>query len=335
MTARWEDVNARCRGLGTHLLGRMEFAAVEGAPEWRALPRLLQPYLGAAEPPATPRELDRALVQRYGAALAVVERWLGPRRRLLRVVWEDEERRTLRALLRGAAEGASVERRLEGAIVTARMPRRLLLRLAGARTTADGLALAAGAGLPLAVAAERVRVGPGAAGLLELELALGRAWATRAIAGAKGGGRRLRAWVAETIDAENVLALSVADSWAGELDPREAWLPGGRLLGEKQFTEVAGAADAAARGDLLQRVFRRGPIRAALDAAEDAADLERHLLERRAAAAGVAARREPLAPWPTCWFLLRSRLEVQRLRRASWALVFGAGVPTAGAAVAG
>lgn len=334
MSARWEDVNARCRGLGTHLLGRAEFAAVEAAPEWRALPRLLQSHLDDAEPPATPRELDAALLRRYGTALAVVERWLGPRRRLLRVVWEDEERRTLRALLRGAAEGASVERRLEGAVPTARLPRRLLHRLAESRTTADGLALAAGSGLPLAVAVERIKVGPGAAGMLELEAALSRAWATRAVAGAKGGGRRLRAWVAEAIDAENLLALSVTGSWAGELPPAEAWLPGGRWLGEKPFTEIAGAADDPAREELLRKAIRRGPLRAALDAAAGPAELEQRILERRTASAGVGARREPLGPWPTFSFLLRARLELQRVRRASWALAFGAGVPVASQAVA-
>jgi len=329
VTARWEDVNARCRGLGTHLLGPVDFVAIEAAPEWRALPRLLQSRLGGAEPPATPRELDAALLRHYGTALAVVERWLGPRRRLLRVVWEDEERRTLRGLLRGAAEGASVERRLEGAVATLRLPGRLLLRLAGAHTTAEALALAAGAGLPLAAAAEGVKVGPGAAGLLELEAALSRAWATRAVAGAKGGGRRLRDWIAETIDAENLLALSVAGSWAGELEPGEAWLPGGRLLGEARFAQIAGAADDTARAALLRTAFKRGPIRAALDAAAGPADLERRILERRTTAAAVAARREPLGPWPTLWFLLRSRLEVQRLRRASWALAFGTGVTAA------
>ncbi len=329
MTAQWEDVNARCRGLGTHLLGPAEFAGVEAAPEWRALPRLLQAHLGDAEPPATPRELDAALLRRYGAALAVVERWLGPRRRFLRIVWEDEERRTLRALLRGAAEGASVERRLEGAVPTARLPRRLLHRLAESRTTADGIALAAGAGVPLAVAVAQVKVGPGAAGMLELEQALSRAWAIRAVAGAKGGGRRLRAWVAEAIDAENLLALSVAGSWTGELPAAEAWLPGGRWLVEERFTEIAGAADDSARDDLLRKAVRRGPLRSALDAAASPADLERRILERRTAAAGARARREPLGPWPTFSFLLRARLELERVRRASWALAFGAGVPAA------
>lgn len=327
MSARWEDVNARCRGLGTHLLGRTEFAAVEAAPEWRALPRLLQAHLGDTEPPATPRELDAALLRRYGTMLAVVERWLGSRRRLLQVVWEDEERRTLRALLRGAAEGASVERRLEGAVATARLPRRLLHRLAESRSTADGLALAAGSGLPLAVAVARVKVGPGAAGMLELERALSRAWADRAVAGAKGGGRRLRAWVAEAIDAENLLALSVAGTWAGELRPAEAWLPGGRWLSEKRFTGIAAAPDDAARGGLLRDAVRRGALRAALDAAAGPAELERRILERRTAAAAVQARREPLGPWPTFAFLLRLRLELHRVRRASWALAFGPGVP--------
>ncbi|HSE28757.1 MAG TPA: V-type ATPase subunit [Gemmatimonadales bacterium] len=325
MTARWEDVNARCRGLGTHLLGRAELAAVEAAVEWRALPRLLQPHLAAPEPPSTPRELDAALLRRYGSALAVVERWLGPRRRLLRVVWEDEERRTLRSLLRGAAEGASVDRRLEGAVATARLPGRLLRRLAGARTAADGVALAAATGLPLAAAVARIRIGPGAAGLLELEIALSRAWAERAIAGARGGGRAFRGWVGEAIDAENVLALSLAGSWIGELPPEEAWLPGGRNLGRVRFAAIARVADDAARAGQLRQVFRRGPIRAALDAAADPADLERQLLDRRTAAAGAGARREPLGPWPTCWFLLRSRLELERLRRASWALAFGPG----------
>lgn len=324
MRARWEDVNARCRGLGTHLLDEASLALVERAAEWRAIPRLLLPWLGCAEPPATPRELDAALLRRYGAALAVVERWLGPRRRFLRVLWEDEERRALRALVRGAAEGASVERRLEGAVPTAHLPERLLRRLAGARSAAEVVALAAGARVPLAVALAGIRFGPGAAGLLEMELALSRAWAGRATAGT-GGGRRLRAWVAEAIDAENVLALLVRESWAGEIKPEAAWLPGGRLLGEQRFIAIADIPEEAGREGELRRTLRRGPVRAAFDEAKDPSAMERELLAHRALAAAVAARREPLGPWPTCAFLLRARRESLRLRRASWGLAFGPG----------
>ena len=322
---RWEDVNARCRGLGTHLLGRAELGLVEDAVEWRMLPRLLAPHLPAGEPPDSPRKLDAALVRRYSAALAVVERWLGPRRRFFRLVWEDEERRALRALLRGAAEGASPDRRLEGAVATTGLPDRLLRRIARAPTVAEGIAIGGSAGLPLAAALADVRLGPGPAGLLGLELALSAAWAARAVAGARGGGARLRRWVAEAVDAENALALAVADHWGADLEAGRAWLPGGRRIDRARFIALARVPEAPARLDRMREWFPGGPLGAALAVATDPADLEGHLLEKRAAAAAAAARREPLGPGPTCAFLLGSRLELRRLRRASWRLAFGPG----------
>lgn len=320
MKPRWEDVNARCRGLGSTLLGRADRERVEAATEWRALPRVLQAWLGMAEPPATPRDLDAALVRRHAGVLEVVERWLGPRRRYLRIVWEDEERRALRAVLRGAAEGAAPDRRLDGIVPTRALPARVLRRLAGARSPAEAIAALGRAGHPFAPALAAAGIGPGPAGLLEVELALSRTWAERAAEGVRGGGGRLVRWVREAIDAENALALAVSAEWAADLPPEQAWLPGGERLDRDRFVAIAGAEPGGDRFDLLRARFRRGAIRDALDAEPEVAGLARELLRFRTEAARAAARRDPLGPWPTCWFLLRTRLEVADLRHAAWRL---------------
>jgi vacuolar-type H+-ATPase subunit C/Vma6 len=329
MKPRWEDVNARCRGLGSTLLGRAEWDRLEAATEWRAIPRVLQPWLRSAGVPATPRDLDAALVQHHASVLDVVERWLGPRRRFLRVVWEGEERCALRAVLRGAAEGAAADRRLDGIVPTRGLPVRLLRRLAEARSPADAIAALGRAGHPFAPALARARIGPGPAGLLELDLALSRAWAERAVEGVRGGGLRLVQWVREAIDAENALALAVSAEWVADLPPEDAWLPGGGRIDRQRFVAIARAEPGTDPLDLLRAHFRRGAIREALDEATEVPALARQILRRRTEAARAAARRDPLGPWPTCWFLLRTRLELTDLRHAAWRLAFRQDGPTA------
>jgi hypothetical protein len=81
---------------------------------------------------ASRADFDRAAGRIAAARLELLGRWLGNRRGALAVIYEDEDRRSIRRLLRGAAEGASREARLRGLTPTQGLPERVMIRLASA-----------------------------------------------------------------------------------------------------------------------------------------------------------------------------------------------------------
>ena len=100
---RWDAVNARARGLATHLLDRGALAGLAAAPDWPAfMARVMAlgyplELVGGAT--VDPSSFDRAVSLVAVARLNLLGRWLASRQAVLAVVLEDEERRTLRALL--------------------------------------------------------------------------------------------------------------------------------------------------------------------------------------------------------------------------------------------
>jgi len=112
----WDDVNARVRGLGLHLLGSVELAALAAAIDIPALAAALEARgfrVLAGSGPVTPAKLEAGIRRAEGNRLALLARWCGgPRVAALAVVYEAEDRRSLRALARGAVEGAAPEARL-------------------------------------------------------------------------------------------------------------------------------------------------------------------------------------------------------------------------------
>ena len=135
MKARWEDLATRARGLATHLLGRADLDGLARAESLDALADVLRArgFLPAGGP-ATPGALELAVRRMAGARLAVLAAWGHARNTLLAVVFEDEDRRSLRALLRGAVRAAPPEERLAGLIPTPGLPERALAELAGQPT---------------------------------------------------------------------------------------------------------------------------------------------------------------------------------------------------------
>jgi len=136
---RWDDVNARARGLATHLLDRGTLAGLAAAPGWPAfisrVSSLGYSLSGAAM--ADPAAFDRAVSLVASRRLNLLGRWLSTRGAVLAVVLEDEERRTVRALLRGAAQGASPGARLRAVMPTPQLPVSRLERLAHASSVPE------------------------------------------------------------------------------------------------------------------------------------------------------------------------------------------------------
>ena len=132
MTARWEAPNARARGLGTHLLSDEAMSALATAPDLAAMVALLEAagIVIPEEGRLTPLAIELGIRRAAADELQRLARWFGDRSAAPGLIFADEDRRSLRAMIRGAAAGASAEARLVGLIPTPNLPERVLAELA-------------------------------------------------------------------------------------------------------------------------------------------------------------------------------------------------------------
>lgn len=335
----WDAVNARARGLATHLLSR---DALRRAARCRSVPelalRLSEAGSSGAEsvaPSAT--ELDRAIGRTVAARFRLLARWLGPRREVLSVVLEEEDRRSLRGLLRGAAGGIAPVSRLRGLNPTPSFTSRQLERLAAAESPA---ALAeelrrqghpAGRALQVGLADPRTSQ----LGLIALEAELGRLFATRATRAARRGGPLVRAMAAQSVDLANAAALLAAGSWGRDVVASDLWLPGGTAITREAFGQLLKETDAEQVARALRQRLGATALGAAFrDGLPAPADLERRVLAARIAWLRVEARRNPLGPAVVLGVLLRILAEAQDVRTVLAGLGLGAPAPVIEAALA-
>ena len=328
MRPHWEDVNARARGLGTRLLEPEALSSLAEAFDPTALGRGLAARGILPDDGTTPTAPDLAIALRRwaGREIGILRRWLGERDAVLAVELDLEDRRSLRALVRGAAEGVAAEARLSGLIPTPALPERLLRELAEQARIGDQAALLIAAGHPYGapiLAAAAV----GEPDLFRIELAIARTFAERALRGSRRAGRFLRDYVASAIDRDNCRAALILAAGGGDEPAAQAFLPGGRLTAEAFEAAVAtGDPVAAARmlgttpglRDLAPILLRHATASAALDAA-----LEEHVL----ATLQRAARLEPLGPAPVLLFLRRLRRQAAALGRIVWGVELGVPAP--------
>lgn len=331
MTPRWEDVNARARGLATHLLTRPDLDLLARQPDLPALADALG-RLGVVvdrDGAAVVAEGIECGIRRWSAGtLQTLARWAGARSAALPCVFDEEDRRSLRALFRGVVAGVPSEQRLTALVPTPTLPEGALRALASASTLPAMCALLSVWGHPFAA----TLAGPAAAAppdLPAVERALGRAAvasATRA-AGRSGSGG-LKALVAEGIDLENV-TLALVLVGAGEPVPAaDHFLPGGDRLTLGAFTRAIAARDPHAAARILALPFSGTGYRKVIE--EECADpgrLEGALLRERIAWLTRRVRQSPLEPTTTLWVALRLRAQVIDLHRIVWTVALGAPRP--------
>ena len=333
---RWEDLGTRARGLGTHLLDRSAIASLAAAESVEALGAALRGYgYPLPEGRLTADDVELAVRRRAASRLGLLARWAGHRSALLAVIFEDEDRRSIRAIVRGAVQGASADMRLAGLIPTPALPERALRELAMQPSPGAVAVLltAWGNAYGIALLREAKATQPD---LLALESCLNVTFVQRALDGARATGSGLVLdYVRDTIDLENAtVALMLA---AGEADSpgKQAFVEGGRRLALGTFLEAIAAGDAGAAGRRLVTVFRPTPLAAAFERAADASSIEEQLLRSRIAMIRDAERRDPAGPASVLGFALRVRAEVFDVRRVIWGVVLGAPRGSlAGAAVA-
>jgi vacuolar-type H+-ATPase subunit C/Vma6 len=322
----WGDLNARARGLAGHLVAEETLEALARAADLGDFVRLLiQAGLG----PLDQRERDPARIElsfrREAAAhLRLLLRWLAERTPLLRVLIEDEDRRSLRSLVRGAAAAAPSESRLAGLIPTPGLPERLLEELARQPRVQEIAAVLAATRHPYAGSVQ-AGVGQQQPDLLRIEIELNRVFSSRARAGARKGGRELRAFVESVIDGQNLITALQLRGQELEWPAEQAFLEGGRVLSREGFLKAVASPTSFGASRLLAEAFTDREIPALITRHFGSPEtLEGALHRHRIATLRRRARLAPLSPAPLLWYLLRLRRQSVRLRALLWGVAMGA-----------
>lgn len=338
MRPRWEDVNARVRGLGSHLLGQEALANLAQSADLSTLARGLESrgVLAREIPNPTAPALELALRRAAAHDIRVVRRWLGPRDEIVSVALDAEDRRSLRALIRGAVAGASAEARLVGLIPTPALPERLLQELAARVRVKEQAALLLAAGQPYGAALLAASSEATEPDLLALELAVARTFAERALRGARTGGGLLLDYVTTLIDLENCrAALLLVKRGAGE-PAGPAFIPGGRRLRQREFERAATSPDGGAAARVLVAALGGGSLGLVLlRHATDPIALEAALEAEMLAWLRHHARLDPLGPAPLLLYFQRVRAQAEALGGLVWSVDLGLPVASRSRRVAG
>ena len=323
----WDDLNARSRGLAAHLLTPSQLDALSRTADLQALAQDLRRLGFTIEEDAdqaTPAALELA-VRRWAADFtAVLARWAGPRAEPLAVLFEEEDRRSLRAILRGAVQGVAAEQRLAGLIPTPALPERALAELARQPTPATVATLLVAwrnpYGSPILATAAAAHPD-----LAQLERILARSFAARILRTTRRAGGVLRAFSAETIDLENVAAALVLCTETKDLLPKQAFLPGGARVTIQDFEEAVACGEPGAAAQRLAQAFGRTRYSDVLRRhASSPTVLEEALLAARIARLRRLQRLSPLGVVPVLLSFLRLRAQVLDLQRIIWGVALGA-----------
>jgi len=328
MTPGWEALSARARGLTAHLLRDDKLAALRRAESGPELLRELSdtPYAPFMPPrEADPATLEVGIVRSLADRMTTLARWSGPEGPSLAAIFLEQDARNIRHLLRGVVGELTAEQRLTGCIPTPTLGRRALETLA--RTESSG-ALAAtlvawNHPMGSALMREARRTHPD---LFRLETVLARRMAFEASVAAREGGDAMRRFVADEIDARNVVTALLLAGARFESAVAELFVEGGARLDARDFARAASAPDRPTSADVLSRATRRslfeGPLRGS--PATPAAVAER-ISEAHIARLRRDALQAPLTALPVLLFILCLRREARLVRRALWGVAVAGG----------
>ncbi len=165
---------------------------------------------------------------------------------------EDEDRRSIRALVRGALGGVDPALRTLGLIPTAALPARALDELALLNDVgAIGAALLALRHPFAEVVADQAR--RERLDLFSLDQAVLRAWAARASRIARAGDRALRHYVERTIDLVNVWTARLLAEQRSDAEADALFVEGGSVITVEDLRFAAGAGAVLPLRERLQR----------------------------------------------------------------------------------
>jgi vacuolar-type H+-ATPase subunit C/Vma6 len=316
------DINTRARGLRSRLLKPRDLGRLAHARSLFGLQReLVSLGVAPADTPATPASLERMVRRRAADLMAILGRWCADERQpILAVIFDDEDRRSIQSILRGAEQGAASDTRLSGLVPTTHLSERALRVLASQPTMADVVRMLVlwshPFGAPLVDAAGGTRPS-----LFAVEVALQRAFASRALGRARKAGRHLIDYARQVIDVMNAwsVLLHFPERDSAILDL--TFIEGGALVNREVFGALFSleSFDEVRKG--LVRTLRESPLADAFASEPaDLATLESAVLRAQLAEQSRAARIAPEGPAPVISFALTLRAEVLNLRRIIWGI---------------
>jgi vacuolar-type H+-ATPase subunit C/Vma6 len=269
--------------------------------------------------------LEKAVRRHAAGQMAILDRWcMDDRRAALAVIFEDEDRRSIQTILRGAQQGTATEVRMAGLIPTTSLPERALLTLAAQPTPTDVIRMLALWNHPLGVPLVAAAGGPHPS-LFEIEVELQRAFARRASARAHQGGSQLVEYVEQVID--------VMNTWSAllhfvERDPSivdMTFVEGGRWLTRDVFRTLMTLETVPQVEKRLAWELRRSALGSAFRGEiEDVARLERAMLRAQIDWQNRAVRLDPSGAAPIIGFAIELRAEVVNLRGIIWGVALRA-----------
>ncbi len=257
-------------------------------------------------------------------SLGLLASWAGPRIDALGPLFDEEDRRSLRALVRGVFTGQSPELRQRGLLPTPALPLRALEQLARAGDIST---------ITAALVAWRHPFGPVLADearrphpqLLQLEMGLARVFAARARAVADAGDGPMALFVERTLDLSNLAAAQVLAENATDLDASTFFVAGGRLIAVDDLVFAAKCKSAIELAARLAARVEGTPLEPALDPTRRGrADA---LLDAQVSEFQRASLRAPLSSAPVILFLLLQRRELRAVQRILWNLALGVPQP--------
>ncbi len=320
---------ARARGLATHLVGRETLEVLCQATDLPTFARELARVGGRLEPVGDHVDIaavEQAVRRTAARHLRTLRPWQEATPGVLDVFFAAQDRRALRALLRGAVQGAPAETRLAGLVPTPELPERALTELAHEATARAVVAHLVMLGHP-----DAARLVPVTAKaqpeLFAIEVALLAGLAARASEAARAADRVTRDYVRETIDLGNAhdALLLVSGPKDHDVDAGTCFVEGGHWLSRAAFLSVAAAPSRPAAMGLLHAALARSPLAAVFaPGADDAAHVDRAFLGAWLARLAHDARLEPLGTAPLLRFLLRLEAQSRDLRAAAWGAVLQA-----------
>ena len=318
----WIDLVARARGLGNELLGRDRLRALAGCADLPTLAQGLRemsypvPLEGDRDPILLDRQTRRVAADR----LRVLARWADRRVPLLAPLIEDEDRRSLRAIVRGVLGAVPVESRTSSLIPTPALPEAALTELAEQTSVAALATLLTswGSAYGSALMSEAHRQHPDA---FALQTAIDRVFFTHASRAARKVGEPLRRYVRLMIDLENAWTALAAAAGQLERDAQSLFIEGGEGVTRDRYREMTEASAPTPALTLLLRdskdelLTRSLTMRQQWWSAEDGA-LTALLMHYR-----QSVRLHPLAADTVILYLLRVRAEVRDLSRIVWSIM--------------
>lgn len=318
-------LDVRARGLQARLLLRAEIEELATAPSMTSLARELDQSGRLLEPvarPPTVSAIESAVRHTAAGHLRILSRWADAGA-ALDVFYADQDRRSLRALLRGALQGAPAEARLAGLVPTPRLPERALSILSRQPTPARVVAQAVLLSHPYAtrLSGLATRAQPV---LLELERALVAAFAQRSLSAARSGDRNLREVVRARIDVCNMqMALAFA-AGPHDVEPGSLFTQGGRSLSCEGFDRVCASSSSPEAASRLERALAgTALLPVARKAGGDPVRLEGAALEHALLQQRRGARLDALGSAPLVLFLLRLQAQSSDLQRVAWGISLG------------